>query len=60
MSVLIKGMKMPASCLNCPYGRLIDADIAEEDMMYAMVMTGYQSMAMNVIRTASTIIESED
>ena len=43
------------------HGRLIDADEAKENMMYAMCGTGYQTRAMSVLNEyhTQTIIEAE-
>ena len=41
-----------------PHGRLIDADEAYDALLYGMVMTGYQSRALNCIGSCETIIPS--
>lgn len=103
MSIIIKGMKMPASCTDCPlfenkyrfhgchakeesfndksmwnfkgsrpswcplielppHGDLIERNAAYDSLLYGMVMTGYQSQALDCINEFSvpTIIEAEE
>ena len=48
--------------VKTPHGRLIDAEEAEEVMLDVMCGTGYQTQAMDVVRSdfyTSTIIEAE-
>ncbi len=48
--------------VHTPHGRLIDATQAEEAMLFEMCGTGYQSRAMDVVRSdflTPTVIEEE-
>ena len=42
-----------------PHGRLIDADEAYDALLNRMVMTGYQSRAINCIEGCETIIPAD-
>lgn len=56
MKSIVNGTPLPKN-----HGRLIDADEAKENMMYAMCGTGYQTKAMNVLNeyNTPTIIEAD-